>query len=189
MKNIEVICMGGCKVLIQNIFHYYSYPQRVGMNSVKCVRIYNCSLGQMEQILSLKKEENYGIVMYGFPYDSLVNWSIKEFGPFYIPAKGTRVKMNPINRILYKNAIEWEQKEKLLQRGDSFLLNDSIIQEYQFEEDYYFVAGDKVMNFRDSRYWGLLPEKFIVGKATLTWKSVDPMTDKIRWNRVFKMIE
>lgn len=49
MKNIEVICMGGCKVLIQNIFHYYSYPQRVGMNSVKCVRIYNCSVGQMEQ--------------------------------------------------------------------------------------------------------------------------------------------
>lgn len=143
----------------------------------------------LQQILSLKREENYGIVMKAYPNDSLVDWTIKEFGPFYIPAKGTRVKMNPINRILYKNAIEWEQKEKLLQRGDSFLLNDSIIQEYQFEEDYYFVAGDKVMNFRDSRYWGLLPEKFIVGKATLTWKSVDPMTDKIRWNRVFKMIE
>ena len=41
----------------------------------------------------------------------------------------------------------------------------------------------------DSRYWGLLPEKFIVGKATLIWKSVDLDTDEIRWNRVFKRIE
>lgn len=45
------------------------------------------------------------------------------------------------------------------------------------------------MNSKDSRYWGLLPEKFIVGKATLIWKSVDLDTDEIRWNRVFKRIE
>ena len=55
-------------------------------------------------------------------------------------------------------------EKELVQQGDSFLLNDSIIQEYQFKEDYYFVTGDKVMNSKDSRYWGLLPKKFIVGK-------------------------
>ena len=97
--------------------------------------------------------------------------------------------MTPVNGVLYRNAIEWEQKKKLMQRGDIFLLNDSIIQEYQFKEDYYFVAGDKVMNSKDSRYWGLLPEKFIVGKATLKWKYIDLNTDEIRWNRVFKRIE
>lgn len=143
----------------------------------------------LQQILSLKRERDYGIVMKAYPNDSSVNWTIKEFGPFYIPAKGTRVKMNAVNRLLYKNAIEWEQKKKTVQRGDSFLLGDSIIQEYQFEEDYYFVAGDKVMNSKDSRYWGLLPEKFIVGKATLIWKSVNLNTDEIRWNRIFKKIE
>ena len=42
--------------------------------------------------------------------------------------------MNTVNRILYKNAIEWEQKKKLVQQGDSFLLNDSIIQEYQLRK-------------------------------------------------------
>lgn len=143
----------------------------------------------LQQILFLKREENYGIVMKAYPNDSLVDWTIKEFGPFYIPAKGTSVKVNAMNRILYKNAIEWEQKKKLVQRGDSFLLNDSIVHEYQFKEDYYFVAGDKVMNSRDSRYWGLLPGKFIVGRATLIWKSVNLNTDEIRWDRVFKKIE
>lgn len=147
------------------------------------------SQDKLLQILSVGEERNWGIVMKGFPHDSLVNWTIRDFGPFYIPAKGKSVKMNTVNRILYKSAIEWEQKKKLVQHGDSFLLNDSIIQEYQFKENYYFVAGDKVMNSKDSRYWGLLPEKFIVGKATLIWKSVDLNTDEIRWGRVFKKIE
>lgn len=147
------------------------------------------SQDKLLQILSIGEERNWSIVMKGFPRDSLVNWTIKDFGPLYIPAKGGRIWMTPVNGVLYGNAIEWEQKKKLVQRGDIFLLNDSIIQEYQFKEDYYFVAGDKVMNSKDSRYWGLLPEKFIVGKATLIWKSVDLNTDEIRWNRVFKRIE
>ena len=147
------------------------------------------SQDKLLQILSIGEERNWSIVMKGFPRDSLVNWTIKDFGPLYIPAKGGRIWMTPVNGVLYRNAIEWEQKKKLVQRGDIFLLNDSIIQEYQFKEDYYFVAGDKVMYSKDSRYWGLLPEKFIVGKATLIWKSVDLNTDEIRWNRVFKRIE
>lgn len=156
-----------------------------------CDQILGNAISQknLQQILSLSYGKNYGIVMHGFPHDSLVNWSIKEFGPLYIPAKGASIKMNSINRALYKNAIEWEQKKKLMQRGESFLLNDSIIQKYQFKENYYFVAGDKVMNSKDSRYWGLLPEKLIVGKATLIWKSIDLDTDEIRWNRVFKKIK
>ncbi len=68
----------------------------------------------LQQILSLKRERNYGMVMKAYPNDNLVNWTIKEFGPFYILAKGVSVKMNAMNRILYKNAIEWEQKRKLV---------------------------------------------------------------------------
>lgn len=44
-------------------------------------------------------------------------------------------------------------------------------------------------NSRDSRYWGLLPESYIVGKATRIWKSKDPADGHIRWDRVFKKIE
>jgi len=45
------------------------------------------------------------------------------------------------------------------------------------------------MNSQDSRYWGLLPEPFIVGKAVRIWKSVDKDTGKVRWKRIFKKIE
>lgn len=77
-------------------------------------------------------------------------------------------------------------KNKLVQNGDLILLNDSTMGEYIFKENYYFVTRDKVMSSRDFRYWGLLVEKFIVGKVTLIWKSVNPPTEEIRWNRVLK---
>ena len=37
------------------------------------------------------------------------------------------------------------------------------IQEYRFQENYYFMGGDNMENSKDSRSWGLLPEPYIVG--------------------------
>ena len=159
------------------------------------VRGKDTSLGNVEMqetlmgLVKRGKAEEQGIVMRGYPYNSAFTWDIVNFGPLYIPAKGDNLKMDSMHVILYKNIIEWEQKKKLFVRGDTVLLNDSVIQTYSFIENYYFVAGDKVMNSQDSRYWGLLPEPFIVGKAVRIWKSVDNSTDRIRWNRIFKKIE
>ena len=160
-------------------------------------RVRGCetSLGNVESQDALMRmaangtEKDYGIVMSGYPYNGLVNWDIINFGPLYLPARGDDIEMNPKHVALYRNAIEWEQNKKLLLRGDTVLLNDSVIRNYRFKENYYFMTGDKVMNSQDSRYWGLLPEPFIVGKAVRIWKSVDRETDKIRWNRIFKKIE
>lgn len=156
---------------------------------------FTSALGNVElqdklmQIVERGRAKEYGIVMGGYPYNDIVNWNIINFGPLYLPAKGDVIKMTLKHAVLYRNAIEWEQKKKILLRGDTVLLNDSVIHTYCFKENYYFVAGDKVMNSQDSRYWGLLPEPFIVGKAVRIWKSVDRNTGKIRWSRVFKKIE
>lgn len=159
------------------------------------VRGCETSLGNEEsqdalmRMVANDKEKECGIVMSGYPYNELVNWNIVSFGPLYLPAKGDEIEMSPKHVALYRNAIEWEQKKKLSLRGDTVLLNDSVIHTYHFKENYYFVAGDKVMNSQDSRYWGLLPEPFIVGKAVRIWKSVNKNTDEIRWKRIFRKIE
>lgn len=124
-----------------------------------------------------------------FPQDSLTKWSLLEFGPLYVPAKGDEITMNRWHHSLYKHLIEWEQNKKLSLKGDNVWLGDSLIRSYRFEENYYFVAGDRVTSSRDSRYWGLLPESYIVGIATHIWKSVEKETGKVRWNRVMKEIE
>ena len=152
----------------------------------------NEPIGNIEaqkRIEKLQKENARGIVMDAYPWDKYINWTIQNFGPLHVPARGQTVVMDSTAVKLYRNLIEWEQKEKLTFQGEEVFLGDSLIQEYRFQENYYFMGGDYMENSKDSRYWGLLPEPYIVGVATRIWKSVDKSTGKIRWDRVMKKIE
>ena len=142
-----------------------------------------------ERIARLDGENARGIVMDAYPWDKYIDWSIQDFGPLHVPAAGQTVVMDSTAVKLYRNLVEWEQKKKLTFQGKEVFLGDSLIQEYRFRENYYFVGGDYMENSKDSRYWGLLPEPYIVGVATRIWKSVDRSTGKIRWDRVMKKIE
>ena len=103
------------------------------------------------------------------PYD----WTIQDFGPLYVPAAGGNVALTRETAVLYRKYIEWETGEALrvdTLKNEIFLGNESI-KEYIFKKNYYFAAGDNIMNSGDSRYWGLVPEEFIVGVAVCVWKS------------------
>lgn len=127
-------------------------------------------------------------IFHSFPFDSIIDWNIKDFGPLYIPSKGDSITLNKTNTLLYKKLIEWEQKGNLQYKDSISVLNGIPINGYRFKKNYYFMAGDNGMNSQDSRYWGILPEEYIVGKAWIIWKSVDPYTDKFRWDRFMKII-
>ena len=126
---------------------------------------------------------------YTFPYDSLLGWNVKDFGPLYVPARGDSIEMNRNHYLFYRNLIEWEQRGKLTYRDGQYYLKGKAITGYRFRESYYFMGGDNCFNSQDSRYWGLLPSCYIVGKATRIWKSVDPYTGSVDWMRVWKRIE
>lgn len=147
------------------------------------------NVAAQKRISHLTETEPCGVMMRSFPWSEKIHWTIKNFGSLPVPAKGTRVLMDSTTAILYHRLISWEQKKKLLLKDDAVCLADSAITEYAFQENYYFVSGDNMENSEDSRYWGLLPESYIVGKATLIWKSQDKASGEIRWNRVFKKIE
>lgn len=159
------------------------------VRGVKGIMGYVNGQNELRQVMKNGEEKRMRLVTRSYPKDSVLGWSIAELGPLYIPRKGDILRMNRKHAVLYKNLIEWEQKKKLCTKGDSVWLGDSLITRYRFKESYYFMAGDKALNSRDSRYWGLLPEPFIVGRAVRVWKSIDPISGKWRWNRFMKKIE
>lgn len=123
-----------------------------------------------------------------FPKKTPYRWTIKNFGPLYVPRKGDRIRIDTLNVQLYRQLISWETQLKTEIKHGKVLLNGKWLRSYTFKTNYYFMAGDNVPDSRDSRYWGLLPEDHIVGVATLIWKSADPEDGAIRWHRVCKSI-
>ncbi|WP_305156021.1 S26 family signal peptidase [uncultured Duncaniella sp.] len=107
------------------------------------------------------------------PKDSIFGWTVKEMGPLVIPCKGMKIRLDLKNWILYRKYIEWETKRKLVWQDSIALMDGKAMINYTFTEDYCFVAGDHVVDSRDSRYFGLVPEKFIVGTAGVLWRSKD----------------
>lgn len=80
-------------------------------------------------------------------------WNIKNWGPLIVPAKGMTMQLDEFTRELYRQVIEYETGEPL----------DEGMTEYTFRGDYYFALGDNAMDSYDSRYWGFIPEDFIIG--------------------------
>lgn len=128
-----------------------------------------------------------------YPHDPSFDWTRDNFGPLYIPKKGSTIDLNEKNYILYKRAIHAYEKHKIEKRKDGFYIDDVKATTYTFESDYYWLMGDNRHGSVDSRFWGLVPDTHVVGTASFVWMSrhpEKPLTDGgIRWNRVFSFVK
>ena len=99
------------------------------------------------------------------PFNDRVPWSIRNFGPFYIPRRGDMMELTPYKAILYHILLEWETGKRITYDYDDNKVwaGDSLITHHEWQHDYYFMAGDNVLDSNDSRYWGLVPEEYVVG--------------------------
>ena len=89
---------------------------------------------------------------------------------------------------LYARIIGTYEENDLQDKESVIYNNGEVADSYTFKMNYFWMMGDNRHSSADSRYWGLLPEPFIVGRAWLVWKSVSPNTGKMRWKRIFKRI-
>ncbi|GAB4018263.1 signal peptidase I [Spirosoma koreense] len=121
-------------------------------------------------------------------------WNQDNFGPLTVPKKGATISVNKQTIALYGPVIErYEANENVVMTPTSIQIDGRPISSYTFKQDYYFMMGDNRHNSEDSRYWGFVPEDHIIGKAVFVWMSLDPVPadawHKIRWNRLFRLIE
>jgi signal peptidase I len=121
-----------------------------------------------------------------FPHTAATSWTLRDFGPVFIPRRGSTVALDSATFPLYRRLIEWEQDAPLALCDSAISLGGRPVTSYTFLRDYCFMAGDRADNSLDSRYWGFLPEEYIVGKAWFIWKSVDPHTGRLRPSRLLK---
>lgn len=94
-----------------------------------------------------------------------MGWTLKEFGPFYLPRKGEVIHLTTREAQLYYRILEWETGKDIDWDLENRIvtLDGEVVTEHEFKHSYYFMAGDNVLYSSDSRYWGLVPEEYIIG--------------------------
>ena len=130
-----------------------------------------------------------------FPQNMNTHWTIDDYGPIWIPAKGESVDLTLENLPLYERIIKVYEGNDLKVRNDgTILINGEEARSYTFKMDYYWMMGDNRQNSADSRFWGYVPEDHIVGRPVFIWLSLDKdknwgQKGKIRWNRLFRSVK
>lgn len=61
--------------------------------------------------------------------------------------------------------------------------------EWTVPADMYFALGDNRNNSRDSRFWGFIPQSYMVGRAAIIWWSWDHERNAPRWERLGRVID
>ena len=127
-----------------------------------------------------------------YPLNLNTKWDRNNYGPIWIPSKGSTVTLTLENLPIYERCIRAYEGNDLLVKEDGIYINGQKTNQYTFKMDYYWMMGDNRNNSLDSRYWGFVPEDHVVGKPIVVWLSLDKdrgwLDGKIRWNRIFKWV-
>jgi signal peptidase I len=92
-------------------------------------------------------------------------YEIQNTPRVFIPYRGMKIKIDSITVNQYSNILTTHEKVHIKQLGSDFFMNGMPVREYVFKNDYYFFMGDNRDNSEDSRYFGLIPQKKLLGKV------------------------
>ena len=125
--------------------------------------------------------------LYAMPFDGHLPWTIRNMGPLYIPRKGDIIPITAKEACVYRMLLEWEMGKKVDfdWNSNTAKINGKEFTSHTFSHNYYFMAGDNVCDSNDSRYWGLVPEEYIVGVVRWLSYSLNKGDGELNKDRVF----
>lgn len=144
---------------------------------------YRALTPELQQELELK---DFPITVYNSSQKDSISWSTNRWGPLIIPQKGMRIALTKDNYIWYQKIMQQYEQVQLEKKDGNFLIDGKKVTHFTFAHNYYLMLGDNRHDSADSRYWGLVAEENILGKAVLVLFSHYQKT--MRWKRFLHRI-
>lgn len=154
------------------------------------------------KIIGIGEPERGDVVVFRFPKDPSVDYIKRVIGlpgdriayrskNVYVNGKRIPVsKIGPYTET--KDGLPIPGATKLSEKISDELNHEILIEsnkatfngEWIVPENHFFVMGDNRDNSNDSRFWGFVPEKNLVGKAFMIWMNWNFDDGGIEWGRI-----
>ncbi|HET6633332.1 MAG TPA: signal peptidase I [Rhodanobacteraceae bacterium] len=163
-----------------------------------------------DKFIDIGEPERGDVVVFRYPRDPTQNWIKRVVGlpgdtvtfrDKHLYINGNLVEEGPAKPYSddgSKESSAMEQAGTVIRTEHLGDVNHKILQipgmrrspegTWRVPPGYYFVMGDNRDDSMDSRYWGLLPEKNLVGKAFLIWLSWRGLDHGIAFGRIGTII-
>ena len=121
------------------------------------------------------------------------NGNRDHYRALYVPRKGDTLRVNELNPDYIYNIMSLDGHE-VTYSFSNFYVDGRLTENYVVEQDYFFMLGDNRDNSYDSRYWGLVPFKYVMGTPLVLYFSWDKQVPwsqfykKIRWTRILSTV-
>jgi signal peptidase I len=191
----------------------FRFPRDVGTNYIKrCIALSGDTVEIRDRVVfvnsrplqqpphvkftspTIRPKEDWDIMI--FPAGAHCN--ADNYGPIVVPKRGDTVVITRENYAFWRDVVERDGHSILFDALGVTRIDDVIGNRYVVKQNYYFMLGDNRDNSYDSRYWGFVPERYIIGTAKAIYWSWDmdiPLDDvgrriaSIRWERIGKTLE
>ena len=111
-------------------------------------------------------------------------YSLDAYGPVVVPRRGMTVRLTDATFGLYRVAIARDEGRDAERTATGFAIDGRPAAHYTFGQDYLFVLGDHRDDSADSRTWGFVPTRNLIGRAARVYLSWDEADRRVRWDRV-----
>ncbi len=163
------------------------------------------------KVISISEPKRGDVIVFKFPEDTKLDFIKRVVGVpgdvlFYSQDKVLYVNGKPMEQMLL---VPFKGKGSSAQFNHSMIKSETLVDvehqiltddrlpayhpqlqylmtPYKIPEGNYFVLGDNRDNSKDSRFWGLVPEDHLVGRAAAVWMHWDWKRDgfPIDWKRI-----